>query len=162
MTPVLELRNVSKIMGKKVLVEDINFTINKGEIFGFLGPNGAGKTTTIKMITGLYSISKGEIFIDGKSVKKEFEKALSEVGGIIAVSYTHLWGVKILLTLNINFRMPNITTLNSVVKNNRFFTMLFLSVLLSITKQLSSDSAMPTIKKLKICIFSSLYIRTFC
>ncbi|MDU1411979.1 MAG: ABC transporter ATP-binding protein [Clostridium sp.] len=83
MTPVLELRNVSKIMGKKVLVEDINFIINKGEIFGFLGPNGAGKTTTIKMITGLYSISKGEIFIDGKSVKKEFEKALSGVGGII-------------------------------------------------------------------------------
>lgn len=83
MTPVLELKNVSKIMGKKVLVEDISFTINKGEIFGFLGPNGAGKTTTIKMITGLYSISKGEIFIDGKNVKKEFEKALSGVGGII-------------------------------------------------------------------------------
>lgn len=83
MTAILELKNVSKIMGQNVLVDDISFAINKGEIFGFLGPNGAGKTTTIKMITGLYSISKGEIYIDGKSVKKQFEKALNGVGGII-------------------------------------------------------------------------------
>lgn len=83
MNEVLELKNVSKIMGNNTLVEDISFTINKGEIFGFLGPNGAGKTTTIKMITGLYSISKGEIYIDGKSVRKQFEEALNGVGGII-------------------------------------------------------------------------------
>lgn len=83
MSAVLELKNVSKIMNNKTLVEDISFVINKGEIFGFLGPNGAGKTTTIKMITGLYSISKGEIYIDGNSVKKQFEKALNGVGGII-------------------------------------------------------------------------------
>ena len=83
MSTVLELKNVSKIMNGKALVEDISFTVNKGEIFGFLGPNGAGKTTTIKMITGLYSISKGEIYIDGNSIKKNFEKALQGVGGII-------------------------------------------------------------------------------
>ncbi|MEG0307528.1 MAG: ABC transporter ATP-binding protein [Clostridium sp.] len=83
MKAVLELKNVSKIMGSAKLVEDISFVVNEGEIFGFLGPNGAGKTTTIKMITGLYSISEGEIYIDGKSVKKEFEKALQGVGGII-------------------------------------------------------------------------------
>lgn len=83
MSAVLELINVSKIMNGKALVENISFSINKGEIFGFLGPNGAGKTTTIKMITGLYGISKGEIYIDGKSVKKQFEKALNGVGGII-------------------------------------------------------------------------------
>ena len=83
MNEVLELKNVSKIMGNNTLVEDISFTINKGEIFGFLGPNGAGKTTTIKMITGLYSISKGEIYIDGKSVRKQFDESLTGVGGII-------------------------------------------------------------------------------
>lgn len=83
MSPILELKNVSKIMGKKELVKNISFTIQKGEIFGFLGPNGAGKTTTIKMITGLYNISKGEIYIDGKNVKKQFEEALNGVGGII-------------------------------------------------------------------------------
>ncbi|MGL4330631.1 MAG: ABC transporter ATP-binding protein [Clostridium sp.] len=83
MKAVLELKNVSKIMGNKKLVDNISFQVNKGEIFGFLGPNGAGKTTTIKMITGLYSISEGEILIDGKSVEKQFEKALAGVGGII-------------------------------------------------------------------------------
>lgn len=83
MKAVLELKNVSKIMNNKALVDDITFTVNEGEIFGFLGPNGAGKTTTIKMITGLYRISKGEIYIDGKSVKSQFEKALKGVGGII-------------------------------------------------------------------------------
>lgn len=83
MKAVLELKNVSKFMNNKALVDDITFTVNEGEIFGFLGPNGAGKTTTIKMITGLYKISKGEIYIDGKSVKSQFEKALKGVGGII-------------------------------------------------------------------------------
>ncbi|MPQ43610.1 ABC transporter ATP-binding protein [Clostridium tarantellae] len=83
MKSILELKNVSKIIGNKTLVEDLTFQVNKGEIFGFLGPNGAGKTTTIKMITGLYSISKGEIYIDGNNVKKNFEKALQGIGAII-------------------------------------------------------------------------------
>lgn len=83
MNKVLELKNVSKIIRKKRLVDNVSFSINEGEIFGFLGPNGAGKTTTIKMITGLISISEGEIFINGIDVKKNFEKALKNVGGII-------------------------------------------------------------------------------
>ena len=83
MATILELKNVSKTMGKKKAVDNISFTVNSGEIFGFLGPNGAGKTTTIKMITGLLSIDEGEIFIGGKNVKKDFEGALENVGGII-------------------------------------------------------------------------------
>ncbi len=83
MSTVLELKNVTKILGKRKVVDNISFKINSGEIFGFLGPNGAGKTTTIKMITGLLKIDEGEIFISGNNVKSNFEKALSEVGGII-------------------------------------------------------------------------------
>lgn len=83
MTKVLELNNVGKTMGKKKVVDNVSFHINEGEIFGFLGPNGAGKTTTIKMITGLLKIDEGDIFIGGKDVKKDFEGALSIVGGII-------------------------------------------------------------------------------
>ena len=66
---MIELRNVSKSYkrGEKV-VEDINLTINKGEIFGFIGPNGAGKTTTIKMITGILKQDKGTILLDGKDI----------------------------------------------------------------------------------------------
>ncbi|WP_297517332.1 ABC transporter ATP-binding protein [uncultured Clostridium sp.] len=83
MKPILELKNVSKSIGKKKIIDNLSFTINSGEIFGFLGPNGAGKTTTIKMITGLISIGEGEIIIDGYNVKTDFEKALSNVGGIV-------------------------------------------------------------------------------
>ncbi|MEG1416644.1 MAG: ABC transporter ATP-binding protein [Clostridium sp.] len=83
MKTILELNNVSKIIGKKKIVDSVSFEVKEGEIFGFLGPNGAGKTTTIKMITGLISIDEGEIFIDGKNTKTMFEKALEGVGGII-------------------------------------------------------------------------------
>lgn len=83
MVKVLELKNVSKVIGKKRIVDNISFDVNQGEVFGFLGPNGAGKTTTIKMITGLLNITEGEIFICGNNVKSDFENALSVVGGII-------------------------------------------------------------------------------
>ncbi len=83
MNTILELKNVSKKLGGKKVVDNVSFTVNEGEIFGFLGPNGAGKTTTIKMIVGLLSIDEGQILIDGKSVKKNFESAMKMVGGII-------------------------------------------------------------------------------
>jgi len=83
MSKVLELKNVTKVMGNRKIVDSISFAINSGEIFGFLGPNGAGKTTTIKMITGLLKIDEGDILISDNDVKKNFEKALSQVGGII-------------------------------------------------------------------------------
>ena len=83
MSKVLELKNVTKVMGNRKIVDSISFAINSGEIFGFLGPNGAGKTTTIKMITGLLKIDEGDILISNNDVKKNFEKALSQVGGII-------------------------------------------------------------------------------
>lgn len=83
MSVVLELKNVSKKLGGRKVVDSLSFTVNSGEIFGFLGPNGAGKTTTIKMIVGLLSIDEGEILIEGKSLKKNYEKAMQTIGGII-------------------------------------------------------------------------------
>lgn len=69
---MIKIENVTKsyIRGKKS-VYNINLEIKDGEIFGFLGPNGAGKTTTIKMITGILNPDQGDIYIDGKSIKKE-------------------------------------------------------------------------------------------
>ena len=69
---MIKVENVTKsyIRGKKS-VDNINLEIKDGEIFGFLGPNGAGKTTTIKMITGILNPDQGDIYIDGKSIKKE-------------------------------------------------------------------------------------------
>ncbi len=69
---MIKIENVTKsyIRGKKS-VDNINLEIKDGEIFGFLGPNGAGKTTTIKMITGILNPDQGDIYIDGKSIRKE-------------------------------------------------------------------------------------------
>ena len=61
---VLEIKNVSKYYGKNKVVDNVSFSVEKGQILGFLGPNGAGKTTTIKMILGLLSIDEGSIKVN--------------------------------------------------------------------------------------------------
>lgn len=82
MEKVLEIKNVSKKIGKRQILDDVTFDINEGEIFGFVGPNGAGKTTLIKVMLGLYK-SCGSIKIAGYDIKKDFEKAMENVGAII-------------------------------------------------------------------------------
>lgn len=78
---MIEIKNISKEYKKnKKVINDIDLEIKDGEIFGFLGPNGAGKTTTIKMITGILEIDKGDILIDGKSIKKEPIEAKKQIG----------------------------------------------------------------------------------
>ena len=66
--PILKLDKVSLSFGDRQILEDINFEINKGEIFGMLGPNGVGKSTIFNLITGLISPEKGSIFIGGENV----------------------------------------------------------------------------------------------
>lgn len=68
---MLELRNVSKIYRKSQTkaIDDINLTIEDGDIYGFIGPNGAGKSTTIKCIVGIHDYA-GDILLDGVSVRK--------------------------------------------------------------------------------------------
>jgi ABC-2 type transport system ATP-binding protein len=80
---VLQLRNVTKSIGGRKIVDNLSFDIPAGEVFGFLGPNGAGKTTTIRMIVGLISMSKGEVLIKGVSVREHFELAMTHVGAIV-------------------------------------------------------------------------------
>ena len=72
MSTVLEIKHFYKTYknGKKA-VEDLNLSVQPGEIYGFIGQNGAGKTTTIRAVTGVMEFDKGEILIDGHSVKKE-------------------------------------------------------------------------------------------
>ena len=66
--PILKLENVSLSFGKRQILENINFEINKGEIFGMLGPNGVGKSTIFNLVTGLIPPEKGSIFIGGEKV----------------------------------------------------------------------------------------------
>lgn len=81
--PVVRIQNVTKRIGSKVLIDQLTLDIPPGQVFGFLGPNGAGKTTTIRMMVGLMSITKGDILIQGASVKSDFERAISAVGAIV-------------------------------------------------------------------------------
>lgn len=81
--PVVRMQGVSKVISSRHLVQDLTLDIYPGQVFGFLGPNGAGKTTTIRMMVGLMSISRGDIFIAGHSVKTQFEDAIREVGAIV-------------------------------------------------------------------------------
>lgn len=83
MKPVVELKNLSKTIGKKKIIDDLNLAIYPGTITGFLGPNGAGKTTTIRMMVGLMKKSAGDVVIDGVSLRDNFEGGLSQVGVIV-------------------------------------------------------------------------------
>ena len=67
---MLKIENVSKSYGEKKAVDNVSLHIKKGEIYGFIGHNGAGKTTTLKACCGLLGFEKGEIYIDGVSVKE--------------------------------------------------------------------------------------------
>ncbi len=68
---MIEIKNVSKLYGSKKALDNVSFTVNKGEIFAFIGHNGAGKTTLIKSICGILDFDEGEILIDEKSIKDE-------------------------------------------------------------------------------------------
>ncbi|MBQ6446928.1 ABC transporter ATP-binding protein [Cytobacillus oceanisediminis] len=83
MTSIVDLKNVSKVIKGRKIIDSLSFQVEEGEVFGFLGPNGAGKTTTIRMIVGLISMSDGDIFICNESVRDQFEKAIQHVGAIV-------------------------------------------------------------------------------
>ncbi|OOR23823.1 ABC transporter ATP-binding protein [Bacillus cereus] len=69
---MLEIINFSKTYkGGKKAVDQLNITVQAGDIFGFIGHNGAGKSTTIKSLVGVIDFEEGEIFVDGHSVKKD-------------------------------------------------------------------------------------------
>ncbi|OAA89316.1 ABC transporter ATP-binding protein [Clostridium ljungdahlii] len=79
----ITVKNVSKKIGKKTILENISFNVHEGDICGFIGPNGAGKTTMIRVITNLISPTEGEVTIDGANVVKERKTALLKLGAIV-------------------------------------------------------------------------------
>jgi ABC-2 type transport system ATP-binding protein len=74
-----------------VAVDQISFSVPKGEIFGLLGPNGAGKTTTIKMLCTLITPSSGDAFISGFSVAKDEQKVRENLGVMLTGERTLYW-----------------------------------------------------------------------
>ena len=81
--PIVQIRDLTKVIGKKTIIDHLSFDVYPGEVFGFLGPNGAGKTTTIRMMVGLMKMTEGEVLIGGSSIKTDFEDAIVKVGAIV-------------------------------------------------------------------------------
>jgi len=83
MPPIIEVKNLSKKFKDVTAVQDLSFTVNEGDVYGFLGQNGAGKSTTIRMLLTLVQPSNGEIKIFGKDLSSNRKSILGQVGAII-------------------------------------------------------------------------------
>ena len=77
---MIQVENVVKKYGNHIAVNDLSFTVKKGQIYGFLGPNGAGKSTTMNIMTGYIAASSGTVTIDGYDILKEPVKAKQCIG----------------------------------------------------------------------------------
>ena len=95
---VIETKNLTKFYGKIKGIENLTFSVKKGEIFGFLGPNGAGKTTTIRTLLGYLKPTSGEAYILDKNISGDIVDIKRDVGYIPGDLnlYSHLTGKQFL------------------------------------------------------------------
>lgn len=80
---VIQTNHLTKTIGEKVIVKDVNLHVKKGEIYGFLGPNGAGKTTVMKMLVNLWKPTAGSIELFGENLTPGSCGILKRMGSII-------------------------------------------------------------------------------
>lgn len=94
MSYILQTSRLTKSIGGKELVKDVDIRVKKGEIYGFLGPNGAGKTTVMKMIMNLWKPTEGTIELFGRPLTPRSYEVLRRIGSIIEfpVFYEHMTG----------------------------------------------------------------------
>lgn len=81
--PIIEVKGLQKFFGAFEAVKDVNFTVNKGDVFGFLGPNGAGKSTTMRCMLSLIKPNAGQIRLFGKDLQTDRNTILARVGSIV-------------------------------------------------------------------------------
>lgn len=77
---MIQVQNLRKVFGSKVAVDDVSFTVEKGQVLGFLGPNGAGKSTSMRMVTGYFRPTSGSIKIGGVDMLEDSELAKRSIG----------------------------------------------------------------------------------
>jgi len=87
---MIEIKNLSKTYGSIKAIDDLSFSIKKGEVIGFLGPNGAGKTTTMKIITGYMAPSQGEVKVGGYDVFENPMEVKKKIGYLPEVPPVYL------------------------------------------------------------------------
>ena len=83
MVPIIEVNQLCKTFNRFTAVDDLSFTVNEGDIFGFLGENGAGKSTTIRMLLTLIQPTSGSIQLFGSSLQENRKSILQKVGAVI-------------------------------------------------------------------------------
>jgi ABC-2 type transport system ATP-binding protein len=77
---MLHVKNLRKTFGKLVAVDDVSFTVDRGQLVGLLGPNGAGKTTTVSMIAALVTPEKGEVLVGGARLAGDTDPKKRKIG----------------------------------------------------------------------------------
>ena len=160
---MLELINVSKtyLKSKKKAINNINLTIEDGDIYGFIGPNGSGKSTTIKSIVGIHDF-EGDIILNGLSIRDnpiEFKKQLAYVPDNPDL-YEHLTGIGYIdFICNIYFKcnlflyfIRNVTICNSNSCSSDFF---------SCNNSINSNLIMIICRYMYIIIIINLYFPNF-
>ena len=95
---VLELRHLTKLYRGVAAVQDVNITLEPGEILGYVGPNGSGKSTTVKMLTGLLQPTSGHIFFQGSDIREDLNGFKRRMGYVPEEPYlyAHLSGTEYL------------------------------------------------------------------
>jgi ABC-2 type transport system ATP-binding protein len=79
-SPMIEVDHLTKRFGDHVAVDDVSFSVSRGEVFGLLGPNGAGKTTTIRVLTTLIAPTRGRVLVDGIDVTSQGRAVRARIG----------------------------------------------------------------------------------
>lgn len=115
---ILKCDNLKKQVKEKIIVENISFSMDKGDVVGLIGPNGAGKTTIIKLILGLIKITEGKVSINGYDIEKDFIKAIEKVGAIVETPdlYMYLSGYDNLKITANNYKNISKERIKEVVK----------------------------------------------
>lgn len=109
---MIEVKNLVKSYGNHLAVDDLSFTVEKGQILGFLGPNGAGKSTTMNIITGYISATSGSVTIDGYDVFEDPIEAKKMIGYLPEIPPLYL-------DMSVIEYLEFIAELKSVKKNER-------------------------------------------
>ena len=77
---IIRARGLTKQFGQEFAVQDVTFEIPQGQIFGFIGPSGSGKTTTVRLLTGIYEPTEGEVSVLGYSPKEFRQSTRAKIG----------------------------------------------------------------------------------